>query len=205
MSTTDKKPSFSIVIAVHEQTEELRNNLPALLTQQYEDYEVIVVDESKNEESEDVLEQQKAEHPHLYTTFLPQYQFQKNRRRLAFTIGVKAVKKDWVILTDITPPPPSDQWLAELEEYVRTPTVLLLGYVNKKSGDVSLRCFDDISTASKLITKTERGRISEKGKGWAHHLWRKSTYDFIVVRTSLAHELLKLFALDPWLLVSKER
>ena len=49
-------PSFSILITVYNQANELRDNLPAYLTQQYEQgYEVIVIDESSSDEPPDVL------------------------------------------------------------------------------------------------------------------------------------------------------
>lgn len=196
------KPSFSIIIAINDQIAEVRSNLPLLLSQQYDDYEVIVVDESKTEESDEVLKLFKAEYKHLYNTFLPKYQFQKNRRRLAFTIGVKAAKKEWIVFTDITTPPPSDQWLAELAAFTLETSVLFLGYINKKSGEVKLRDFGEIAQCSRLVTKTERERTSPKKR--ISLLWHKSSYDFIAVRADMAHELLKLFALDPRLLLNKE-
>lgn len=88
MNTPDHRPTFSIVIGVHDQAEEIEQNLPSLLTQQFEGgYEVIVVDESSTDETVDVLKRLKSNHPHLYTTFLPKYHFQNNRRRLCLHPG----------------------------------------------------------------------------------------------------------------------
>ena len=151
MSTPNKKPTFSIITAVQDQPQMLATYLPALLSQQYEGYEVIVVDGSSTDESADVLKQLKADNPHLYTTFLPKYQFQRDRRRLAFTIGVKAAKHEWVVFTDITTSLPTDQWLMELSEFCCAPALLQLGYINKKNGDVRLRSFEDLSEARHLI------------------------------------------------------
>ena len=87
---SEKKPSFSIVIAVRDQSDDLKANLPALLGQKYDSFEVVVVDEHSTDDSSDFLKQQKAENDRLYSTFIPTYQFQRNRRRLAYSIGVKA-------------------------------------------------------------------------------------------------------------------
>ena len=143
MSTPDKRTTFSLVMTVHDQAEEIRNELPRLLEQQYEDYEVIVVDEHSSDETADLLNYMKTDHPQLYTTFLPKYQFQQFRRRLAFTLGVKAARKEWIVFTDLTTTPPSHTWLEELSEYTGD-SVLILGYVNRKSGDVKLKLFDEI-------------------------------------------------------------
>ena len=197
MSTPDKKPTFSVIMTVCDQSQELAANLPQLLAQQYEGYEVIVVDESSTDESADTLKQLKADHPHLYTTFLPKYQFQKNRRRLAFTIGVKAAKNEWIVLADIATPPPSDQWLAELSEFCCATEVLLLGYVNKKSGDVRLRPYDDIHQVRHIVSKAERWKAGIGRDRWMRFFKKSTCYDFIAVRATHAHDLLRLFALDP--------
>ena len=61
------KESFSIVMTVYDQASELESNLPAFLTQEYEPgYEVIVVDETSTDNTEDVLKIMKNDYPHLY-------------------------------------------------------------------------------------------------------------------------------------------
>ena len=67
-------------MTVYDQSEELKENLPLLLQQEYESggYEVIVVDESSTDSTPDVLKLLKGEYPHLYSTFLPK----PDRKRL---------------------------------------------------------------------------------------------------------------------------
>ena len=54
---SEKKPSFSIVIAVRDQSDDLKANLPALLGQKYDSFEVVVVDEHSTDDSSDFLKQ----------------------------------------------------------------------------------------------------------------------------------------------------
>jgi len=193
MSNTDRKTTFSIVAAVHDQAQELREHLPTLLAQQYEaGYEVIVVDESSTDETADVLKQLKAEYPHLYTTFLPKYQFQTNRLRLALTIGVKAAKNNWLIFTDICTPPPYDGWLDELAAQTSRSTMLTLGYINRKTGDLLLQPFDSIDEARTHISNTERHQ-SGKGHKGKHLRYLRGKYDFMAVRREEGHEALRQF------------
>jgi glycosyltransferase involved in cell wall biosynthesis len=193
MNNPDKKATFSVIIAVHDQEQELEQNLPLLLTQQYDgDYEVIIVDESSSDGTVDVLKKLKTSHQHLYSTFLPKYHFQKNRRRLALTIGVKAAKYEWVIFADIDKPPLSETWLQELASFACTPTTLLLGYIKRKKNDVRLSTFEDVSSARRIVGQAEHWRATGKGR-LMKYLRRNRNYDFIMVRTQQGHETLKFF------------
>ena len=50
------KQGFSIIMTVYDQAHELKENLPAYLTQAYESgYEVIVVDETSTDDTPDIL------------------------------------------------------------------------------------------------------------------------------------------------------
>ena len=181
---------FSVIIAVFDNVRELEENLPAFLTQTYEPgYEVIVVDESSTDNTEDVLKLFKNDYPHLYSTFIPKPDRNITRRKLALTIGVKATKNEWVILTDIHAKPPSEEWLKEIAECIDNTTEAMIGYYRKKGTKIQL--FEDISQTRRLIRKAERKRADgHKGK---HLKYLRGKYDFIVVNTSKAHDLLKYF------------
>jgi len=196
MNTSNKKPSFSIVLAVQDQAEALHSQLPGLLTQQYEDFLVIVVDECSTDDTTDELKRLGNEYGHLYTTFVPKYHFQRDRRRLAFTIGTKATRNEWVIFTDVNTIPSSPTWLEEISEFAVSPNELLLGYVKRKTGDIRLKTFEDIAQARKLIVKTEQRRAFGSKFFTLHSSLFTRDYDFIVVRADRGHELLRLFELS---------
>jgi len=188
-------PEFSIITVVCDQAQEVRENLPIVLTQQYEaDYEVIVIDESSADETPDVLKQLRAIHPHLYSTFLPKSQYRQTRRRLALTLGVKAAKNEWLVIADINTPPASVEWLQELTEFVGASNKLLLGYFNRKTGDVRLQLFESVDEAAAIIRKAERRKGTGRKGRWMRY--RRGMYDFIVVPTRLGHETLRLFECD---------
>ena len=188
-------PTFSLVIAVHDQLPEIQEQLPRLLAQAYDGFEVIVIDESSTDGTPDFLNEMKAADSRLRTSFVPQYHFRKDLRRLAFTIGVKAAKNKWIIFADIDKIPASETWLTEMAESIVGDTQLVIGYI-KKNGDISLKTYEDISLANNVITKTEKRRTSQAGAHTAFHtphISLHADYDFIIVRADKAHEMLRLF------------
>lgn len=81
--TTSALPFVSIVLAVHDNAYELEERLPQLLEQQYRGkWEVIIVDESSTDDTQDVLTRAKAKYPRLYTTFIPESSHYISRRKL---------------------------------------------------------------------------------------------------------------------------
>ena len=122
-------PSFSVILAVHDNAAELERNLPAILTQDYEaGYEVIVVDEASTDDTVDVLKRLKNRFPSLYVTFVPQSSRYLSRRKLALTIGMKASHNEWVIITDADCRPQSDKWLQTMASHCDDNHDMVLGY-----------------------------------------------------------------------------
>ncbi len=48
----------------------------------------------------DFLKRTAAENPHLYYTYIPESSRYMSRKKLQITLGVKAAKYEWIILTE---------------------------------------------------------------------------------------------------------
>ena len=181
---------FSIIMTVFDNGCDLEEHLPAFMTQAYEPgYEVIVVDESSTDHTDDVLKLMKQQYPHLYTTFVPKPDIHIVRKRLALTIGVKASKNEWIIFSDINSSPQDETWLQTIASNLENTSGILLGYYKK--GELKTRLFEDIEAVSDYIVKGERQR-ADGHKGTRLRTLR-GKYDFVAVRANEAHELLKYF------------
>lgn len=120
----------SVVIAAHNQAEQLRRNLPAVLEQDYGEYEVIVVNNASTDDTEDVLKVLELKYPHLHHTFTPNSSRHISHKRLSLTIGFKSAQYDWVILTEADSHPVSSLWLECLSRQFLPDTQIVLGYAN---------------------------------------------------------------------------
>lgn len=181
---------FSVIMTVFDNGSDLEQHLPAFLTQTYEPgYEVIVVDESSTDDTDDVLKLMKQQYPHLYTTFLPKPDIHVVRKRLALTIGVKAAKNERIIFSNINAFPQDKTWLQTIADNLGDASGVMLGRYRK--GELKMRLFEDLEAVSNYVIKGERQR-ADGHKGTRLRKLR-GKYDFIVVRADEAHELLKLF------------
>jgi len=159
--TEDK--GMSIVVACHDNAYELEHNLPAMLEQQYPNFEVIVVDESSTDDTDDVLKQLKPKYPNLYTTFIPESSHYLSRRKLALTVGVKAAKHEWIVFIDATCKPADDQWLACMASHCTNDKDLVMGYANYADEASAYRRFRQLFSACRNMRKAQRSTAYASG------------------------------------------
>ncbi len=127
-SYSDEQPPLSIIIYHNGEAEELEQHLPSLLTQDYPQYEVIVITDHKIGESVDYLKRIKATYPHLYYSYLPESSKWISRKKLAITLGIRASKYEWLIFTESFCKPQSNRWLALFARNFTPTTQIVLGY-----------------------------------------------------------------------------
>lgn len=186
---------ISIVVACHDNASELERNLPLLLQQQYTNFEVIVVDESSTDDTDDVLKQLKAKYANLYTTFIPESSHYLSRRKLALTVGVKAAKFEWIVFVDADSRPSDQMWLSQMASQCGKRCDMVMGYTNY-SPDSSLyyRYFRFVAAvrnmslaqhslpyASGGCTIAIRRDVFMRGNGFVKDLeYLRGEYDFLV-------------------------
>lgn len=177
-------------MTVYNQSDELKENLPAFLTQAYEPgVEVIVVDESSTDDTPDVLKLYKQDYPILYTTFLPKPNRLYTRKKMAFNIGIKASKYEWVILQNINNKPKDEHELQTIVDALDEEAELTFGYISKKG--IRLQSFISYEDARYHILKAERRLKHIYNRQQMSYVWGR--YNFIVVRKDICYEVLKYF------------
>ena len=148
---------ISVLITAHDNLAELERNLPMFLRQKYDaDYQVIVVCQSTDGETQDFLKRTAAENPHLYYTFIPESSRYMSRKKLQITLGVKAAKHEWIILTEPTCKPENDKWLVTMSRQCQEPNHLVLGYVGFTDETKGVRRFESIRKAYYVLRRAQR-------------------------------------------------
>ena len=105
----------SVIITSHNNAECLRRNLSSFLMQQYDNFEVIVVDECSEDDTQDVLAEIQKDYPQLRCTrIFPDTKF-RFTKKLAINIGVLAAKHDILLFSEINCHPSSMYWIKTME------------------------------------------------------------------------------------------
>lgn len=107
-------PGVTVVLCAHNESYNISHYLQALLTQDYPEYEVIVVDDGSEDETRAVLESYMALESRLRMTFVPQGARVGSTKKLGLTLAAKAAKYDYLLLTDADCVPESNQWIREM-------------------------------------------------------------------------------------------
>lgn len=133
---TEQQQGISVIIVAADNEKQLAENLPRILTQDYPDYEVIVVDDNSQDDTKELLKRLSEQYPHLYRTFTSDSVRYISHKKLALTLGIKAAKKEWLLFTDSDCYPTSEQWLKHMARNFTNDTDVVLGYSNyeRKTG-----------------------------------------------------------------------
>jgi cellulose synthase/poly-beta-1,6-N-acetylglucosamine synthase-like glycosyltransferase len=118
----------SIIICAKNELENLQKNLPAILEQNYPQYEVILVNDNSQDGSNDLLSHLKAQYPHLKVIDILQESRTFKGKRLALSLGLKSAKHDWCLLTDADCAPAGSNWLYTMQRNFKPNKEIIIGY-----------------------------------------------------------------------------
>ncbi|MGB0869188.1 MAG: glycosyltransferase [Flavobacteriales bacterium] len=128
---------ISVIVAAKNEAENLKKYLPYVLEQDYNNFEVIVVNDGSWDQTQNVLEAFEIQYPHLKLcrTYDDEHQSHFSGKKLALTIGIKAAKYDQLLFTDADCMPISKHWIRNASQYiVKDDLTVLLGSYMKTNG-----------------------------------------------------------------------
>ncbi|MCQ2251856.1 MAG: glycosyltransferase [Bacteroidales bacterium] len=118
----------SVIICAKNESENLRTRLQYVLEQDYPDFEVIVVNDQSTDDTEMVLDEFKQKYSNLYVTEISHDRNFRQGKKLALTIGIKAAKNEWLLLTDADCIPSSKYWIRTMSQHFTDRNDFVLGY-----------------------------------------------------------------------------
>ncbi|PIY03044.1 MAG: glycosyl transferase family 2 [Bacteroidetes bacterium CG_4_10_14_3_um_filter_31_20] len=119
---------ISVIICAHDEAENLEIFLPLVLKQNYPTFEVIVVNDCSEDNTEDVLKIFQKQYFNLNVTTIKKDEKFTHGKKLAQTIGIKAAKYETLLFTDADCYPENENWIKSVCSNYRTSTEIVLGY-----------------------------------------------------------------------------
>lgn len=131
---TEAKPPVSVIICARNEAENLKNNLPSFLEQDYPNFEVVVVDHDSTDDTPWILEDFAKKYPNLKLTGVKDNVHFTAGKKYAQTIGIKAATNEHLLFTDADCEVRSKDWISLMMEGYTEGTEIVLGYSPYKKG-----------------------------------------------------------------------
>ena len=133
-STVNEIP-ISVIIAARNESHKLQENLRFILEQDYSNFEVIVVNNNSSDDSYLVLSALKKGYNHLEIIEFNNPDHVRQGKKLPLTIGIKAAKNEYLLMTDADCKPKSNQWIKKMARGFKEKEIILgYGPYSKNSG-----------------------------------------------------------------------
>jgi cellulose synthase/poly-beta-1,6-N-acetylglucosamine synthase-like glycosyltransferase len=99
-----------------------------IFSQDYPDFEVVVVNDCSYDNTGDVLEEFAKRHSNLKIVTIKEDEYYQHGKKVAVMMGIKGAKHEWLVFTDADCAPASDQWLKKMASHFTGSTEIVLGY-----------------------------------------------------------------------------
>ena len=122
-------PGISVVIITHDSDRMLQHAIDTVAAQQYPDYEIVVVNNASTDDTNDVIKRATKQYPTLLrSTHLPQNRNGILHMTIATTLGVRAARKEWIVLLRPNSTPKSNLWLQNIAFSIMQGHDICIGY-----------------------------------------------------------------------------
>ncbi len=150
----------SIVLCARDAYEYLVELIPVLLGQDYPDFEVVIVNDCSDDETEEYLKDLERREPRIKPVQLKQHLNFFNGKKFPLSMGIKSAQNDLIVLTDCNCMPSNNQWLRSVVNCYGKNTEVVIGYspfFQKKGLLNQLMRFDALQNALLYLSAALKG------------------------------------------------
>ncbi|MBN2175962.1 MAG: glycosyltransferase [Bacteroidales bacterium] len=124
----DEPEPVSVVLSAKNEYPNLKKNLPLLLSQDYPEFEVVVVNDASDDETIFLLEDLQRDYKNIKVVNITQDLNFFKGKKFPLAIGIKSAKYENLLLTDADCVPASPNWIMEMSSNFTAETEIVLGY-----------------------------------------------------------------------------
>ena len=134
-------PPVSVIISAKNEVNNLREFLPIILSQNYPNFEVLVVNDGSWDETSEFIEQLTKTETRLKLVDVKVEEKYQKGKKLALTLGIKAATNEWLLFTDADCRPVSENWIREMANGMTSDKEIVIGYSRYKRKNSILNLF----------------------------------------------------------------
>ncbi|MCL2027543.1 MAG: glycosyltransferase [Bacteroidales bacterium] len=160
LDSTDQQP-ISVVIATRNEHEQLRQNLPFFLDQNYANFEVVIVIDDSDKDLVYIINEFEKLYPNLKVV---SFEWSTNffvSHKFAESVGIKSATYDRILLSEIITRPASPDWILHMSKTLSGNKKIVLGYhtlASKTSLFNAFVRFDTFSYALRFLRAAISGQ-----------------------------------------------
>ncbi|PLX00051.1 MAG: hypothetical protein C0593_01805 [Marinilabiliales bacterium] len=150
----------SVVICAKDEYHNLQRNLPHILEQQYPNFEVVVVNDKSNDESELLLESLARQYDHLQIVHVNSNLNFFKGKKFPQSVGIRSARYENILFTDANCRPASAYWIRRMMSVFTKETNVVLGYHALEKGQGLLNTlirYDHLTNAVRYLSFAGRG------------------------------------------------
>lgn len=200
------KIPLSVIICAKNEAENLKKNLPEILNQNYNDFEVVLVNDNSSDDTFEVMEVFAEKYSNIKLVNVKPIEPFWGNKKYALTLGIKATMHEFLVFTDADCKPNSKNWLQEMSSQFSNKKSIIIGYGAYKKVKHSvlnaLIRFETLMTAIQYFSYANAGnpymavgrnlayRKAQffENKGFINHMSVKSGDDDLFVNENASKE-----------------
>lgn len=161
-SSSSDLPPLSVIVCSKNEAENLKKNIPKILSQEYPLFEVILINDASYDETGDVIETFALDNKNVEQVQVENNEAFWGNKKYALTLGIKKANYTNLVFTDADCFPKSNQWLKHMASQFIDKKELVLGYgaYEKIKGSWlnKLIRFETLVTAMQYFTWAKAGK-----------------------------------------------
>ena len=123
----------SVVVVARDSLSGLMELMPALLRQKYPDFEVVIVNNCSNDDTQVYLDELERNEPRVKIVQLRQQLNFFHGKKFPLSMGIKSAQNDLLVFTDPDCVPVSDGWLSSVVGAYERDTQIVVGYCARRN------------------------------------------------------------------------
>lgn len=159
---SQKQIPVSVIICAKNEAENLKKFLPAILSQDHQEFEVVIINDASQDETLEIMEDFEKKDPRVKIVDVQNNEAFWGHKKYALTLGIKKAVNPYLLFTDADCQPQSNRWISEMSaRFMKDTKTIVLGYggyfVKKRSFLNKLIRYETLLTAIQYFSYAKWG------------------------------------------------